>query len=113
AEGRSLRAPVFVLPGQAADCITLPLGFGRRAAGLAVGVGFDAYRLRPAATPWLATAGAVTKTNDKLRLASVQGHDHIAGRDLIKEGTLAEFQRNPDFLVVPHAEASLYPGFAY
>ena len=33
----SVRAPVFVLPGQAADCITLPLGFGRRAGGLGVG----------------------------------------------------------------------------
>ena len=42
----SFRAPFFVLPGQAPDCITLPLGFGRRAGGLAVDVGFDAYQLR-------------------------------------------------------------------
>ena len=28
-QGRQVRAPVFVLPGQAPDCITLPLGFGR------------------------------------------------------------------------------------
>ena len=30
ANGHSVRAPFFVLPGQAPDCITLPLGFGRR-----------------------------------------------------------------------------------
>src|SRR5947208_483287 len=59
AGGRSLRAPVFVLPGQAGECITLPLGFGRPAGGLSVGVGFDAYPLRLADAPWLETAAAV------------------------------------------------------
>jgi len=113
AGGRGLRAPVFVLSGQAAECITLPLGFGRRAGGLSVGVGFDTYSLRRAESPWLATAGAVTKTGDRLRLATVQGHDRIAGRALVKEGTFAEFQHNPTFLAAPHTEASLYPGFRY
>src|SRR5207248_5552813 len=89
--GRSLRAPVFVLPGQAAGCITLPLGFGRRSGGLSAGVGFDAYPLRRTATPSFATADAVTKTNDRLRLATVQGHDRIAGHDLIRDGSFAEF----------------------
>src|SRR5207248_1532905 len=46
-------------------------------------------------------------------LATVQGHDRIAGHDLIREGSFAEFQRNPSFLAKPHAEASLYPGFRY
>ncbi len=57
-QGRKVAAPVFVLPGQAPDCITLPLGFGRAAGGLGVGVGFDAYKLRAAADPWLAQADA-------------------------------------------------------
>ena len=52
-QDHSVRAPVFVLPGQAPDCITLPLGFGRRAGGLSVGVGFDAYWLRSSSSPWL------------------------------------------------------------
>ncbi len=56
--GRRLPAPIFVLPGQAPDCITLPLGFGRRAGGLAVGVGFDAYQLRSLEAPWLSGARA-------------------------------------------------------
>ena len=38
-----VKAPVFVLPGQADNCVTLTLGFGRRAGGLAVGIGYDAY----------------------------------------------------------------------
>jgi Fe-S-cluster-containing dehydrogenase component/anaerobic selenocysteine-containing dehydrogenase len=111
--GRSLRAPIFVLPGQAQDCITLPLGFGRSGGGLSVGVGFDANSLRRADMPFLAAADAVTKTGDQFRLATVQGHDRIAGRDLVKDGSFDEFRRNPAFLASPHEEASLYPGFRY
>ncbi len=30
-----------------------------------------------------------------MRLATTQGQDRVAGRDLIREGTLAEFEKNP------------------
>jgi MoCo/4Fe-4S cofactor protein with predicted Tat translocation signal len=113
ANGHSARAPFFVLPGQAPDCITLPLGFGRRAGGLGVDVGFDAYPLRSAASPWLVEAASLSKTGDRLRLATVQGHDRIAGRDLVREGTLADFQKDPHFLRQEKNEASLYPAFDY
>ncbi|MBV9584985.1 MAG: TAT-variant-translocated molybdopterin oxidoreductase, partial [Alphaproteobacteria bacterium] len=68
AQERTLTAPVFVLPGQAPDCITLPLGFGRREGGLGAGVGFDAYLLRTAEAPWRAEAGSVKKTGATIRL---------------------------------------------
>ena len=113
AHGRELRAPVFVLPGQATDCITLPLGFGRRAGGLGVDVGFDAYRLRTAAAPWLLPAVTLTKTGDTFRLAGVQGHDRVAGQDLVREGLLAEYQKNPHFLETAKNPQSLYPGYQY
>jgi MoCo/4Fe-4S cofactor protein with predicted Tat translocation signal len=112
AQGRSLRAPVFVLPGQASDCITLPLGFGRRAGGLGTGVGFNAYALRIGGA-WIAADATLTKGGDRLRLATVQGHDRIAGRDLVREGTLAAFRDNPDFLGRPGPKQSLYPDFPY
>ena len=38
-EHGEVTAPVFVLPGQAENCVTLPLGFGRRHGGAAAGVG--------------------------------------------------------------------------
>ncbi len=54
--GRRVRAPVWVLPGQADDCVTLPLGYGRRRTGpVGEGVGFNAFALRTRAT---ALAGA-------------------------------------------------------
>ena len=113
AEGRKLRAPVFVLPGQAEDCVTLPLGFGRRAGGLGAGIGFDAYRLRTGSNSWLAAAARIAQTGERRRLATVQGHDRVAGRDLVKEGTLADFQQNPKFLASDDREQSLYPPVAY
>ena len=112
ANGHSVRAPFFVLPGQAPDCITLPLGFGRRAGGLGVDVGFDAYQLRSTESPWL-TRVTLSKTSDRLRLATTQGHDRVAGRDLIHEGTLAEYQKNPHFLEQQRNEESLYPNYSY
>ncbi|HZT89102.1 MAG TPA: TAT-variant-translocated molybdopterin oxidoreductase [Stellaceae bacterium] len=108
-----VKAPVFLLPGQATDCITLPLGFGRREGGLAVGVGFDAYRLRSASHPWLTAADAVTKTGETFRLATTQGHDRVAGRGLVREGTLAQFQKDPNFLKPHESDASLYPTYKY
>ncbi|MGC2200303.1 MAG: TAT-variant-translocated molybdopterin oxidoreductase [Stellaceae bacterium] len=110
--GHDLRAPFFVLPGQAPDCITLPLGFGRRAGGLGVDVGFDAYRLRSRETPWLAQI-TLSKTGDTLRLATTQGHDRVAGRDLIHEGTFAEYQKNPLFLEQQRKDESLYPRYSH
>ena len=110
---RKIRAPIFVLPGQAEDCITLPLGWGRRAGGLAADAGFDAYALRSGDAPWLAEAITVTKSGATLRLATTQGHDRVAGRDLIREGTLADFEKNPAFLKQEQNDQSLYPAYQY
>src|SRR5262249_27977651 len=51
--GRTLTAPVWVLPGHDDGAITIHLGYGRERAGkVGNGVGFDAYRLRTAEAPW-------------------------------------------------------------
>jgi Fe-S-cluster-containing dehydrogenase component len=108
-----VKAPVFVLPGQVPDCLTLPLGFGRSAGGLGAGVGFDAYRLRRGADPWLAEIAAVTKSGDVYRLATTQAQDRVLGRDLIREATLDQFNKDPGSIVKKEAPASLYPPFDY
>ncbi len=108
-----LRAPVYVLPGQAPDCITLPLGWGRVAGGLGAGVGFDAYRLRHSANPWIAEITSITKTGDCHRLATTQAQDRVLGRDLIREATLEQFNGQPDTIVKKGKPESLYPGYRY
>jgi MoCo/4Fe-4S cofactor protein with predicted Tat translocation signal len=112
-EQTKLRAPVYVLPGQAPDCITLPLGWGRTAGGLSVGVGFDAYRLRRSAHPWVAEITSISKTEERYRLAITQTQDRVEGRDLIREGTLEQFNGNPEIIVPKGKSETLYPGFQY
>ncbi|HEX5454868.1 MAG TPA: TAT-variant-translocated molybdopterin oxidoreductase [Stellaceae bacterium] len=107
------KAPVFVLPGQAPDTATLWLGWGRQAGALAEGVGFDAYRLRGAAEPWLARATRFEKTGETYRLATTQGHDRVAGRDLIREFTLDRFNNDPEYVKQKSKDVSLYPGYIY
>ncbi len=49
ADGRSLEAPVWILPGHANYSVTLNLGYGRQLDDehkVAAGSGFDAYKLR-------------------------------------------------------------------
>ncbi|MFL6526817.1 MAG: molybdopterin oxidoreductase, partial [Chthoniobacterales bacterium] len=45
--GRSVRTPIWILPGQADDCVTIHVGYGRmRAGSVGNNVGFNAYQLR-------------------------------------------------------------------
>ena len=112
--GRTLEAPVWVLPGQAPDCVTLPLGYGRTRAGpVGSGVGFDAYRLRSAASPWQAAGATLKKSRERHVFAPTQSHMRTAGRDLIRSGDLADFLHDPHFLAHEEPDQSLYPGFRY
>lgn len=113
--GKSLRAPVWILPGQSDDCVTVHLGYGRRRAGLVGnGVGFDAYGLRTSDAPWGSGGLEIAKTGHKHRFASTQHHQAMVGRDLVRWGTIAEFQRSPERIArgaepEPAAYETLYP----
>ena len=108
-----LKAPVYVLPGQAADCITLPLGWGRTVGGLAAGAGFDAYAARRADAAWVAEITSLVKTGETYQLATTQDQDRVLGRDLVLEGDLDQFNSDPGKIVPPKKTKSLYPPFQY
>ena len=51
--GRSVVAPVWITPGQPDGVVTVHLGYGRTRAGRAgSGLGFNAYAIRAADSPW-------------------------------------------------------------
>ncbi len=117
AGGRSVRAPVWILPGHADECVTVHLGYGRTRAGkVATGIGFDAYRLQSSDRPWC-TSVQLRRTGERYQLASTQHHHAMEGRRLVREATLAEFRRDPGFAHhgehPPPADLSLYPPVAY
>jgi molybdopterin-containing oxidoreductase family iron-sulfur binding subunit len=101
-----MTAPVWLLPGQAADCVTAPLGFGRTEAGLiAQGAGFDFYPM----TGWTGPV-ELHRVSGKDLLASTEHHELIFDKagEFVRHGSLEAFQKDKEFLHSDHAEPHLY-----
>ena len=115
--GQVVQAPLWLMPGHAEDSITVYLGYGRTRAGtVGTGAGFNAYILRTADTPWFGSALNIRATGEKYQLASTQNHHSLDGRDLLRVGTVEQFEVEPNFVhdMDSHSEEiSLYPKFEY
>jgi molybdopterin-containing oxidoreductase family iron-sulfur binding subunit len=111
--GRSVEAPVWIVPGHADRAVTLTLGYGRERAGR-VGrrAGFNAYALRTADAMWSGGGLSVRRTGKTAKLSSTQHHFSMEGRDLIRVATAAEYARDPYFAQksgeVPSPKETLY-----
>ena len=115
--GRKVRGAAWIFPGQADDCVTVHLGYGRARAGK-VGsyTGFNANALRTSDAPWHSPGLQIRKTGEQHPLACTQFHHLMEGRQLVRAGTLAEYRKNPNFVREMEEEESpktLYPGFKY
>ena len=113
--------PVFVVPGQPANTITLPLGYGRQRAGrIGNGVGVDVYPLRTSGAMWFAEATALRKTGATYPLATTQHHHLMEGRDhrphRHARGIACRSRTTPAFMHAGHGstpETSMYPARKY
>lgn len=98
---RRVQGPVWITPGQAERTVTVSCGYGRtRIGAVGQGVGFDVYPLRTTASLWHAPGVQLIKTGRRQALANTQGHQAIPDpeRQVLREGTLDEFLRNPRFV---------------
>ena len=115
--GRSVDAPVWVLPGQPDDCVTVHFGYGRTRAGrVGTGAGFNAYTIRTASAPWFDTGLTVAKSGRRRSLATTQHHQLMDGRHQVRVGTIGQYQADPEFvrhMVEELPAESLYPGYKY
>jgi MoCo/4Fe-4S cofactor protein with predicted Tat translocation signal len=112
--GRSVAAPVWVLPGQPHDSVLVHLGYGRTRAGQAGDlVGFNAYAIRTSVAPWFDRGVEIRKTGGRHEFASAQLEQVMHGRHLVRAGTLEEYRRNPRFaheqVESPAPSDTLYP----
>jgi molybdopterin-containing oxidoreductase family iron-sulfur binding subunit len=118
---RSLDVPAFPQPGHPEGAVLIHAGFGRTKTGgvgmplehqslmgfdlYAKTVGVNPYALRTSAFGSIATGASLAKTGDHVDLISTQIHHTMEGRDIVRAGTLAEYQRvpslNPDKLHNP------------
>jgi MoCo/4Fe-4S cofactor protein with predicted Tat translocation signal len=110
----SIAAPVWINPGQADESVTVHLGYGRRRAGkVGSAIGFNAYTLRTTGQPWFAGGLQITKTGRRHELVTTQGHHTMAGRPLVRSGTVEQFRDHPEFVHEmadePSPDLSLYP----
>jgi molybdopterin-containing oxidoreductase family iron-sulfur binding subunit len=105
----SIEAPVWLLPGHAPNAITLPLGYGRRNAGMIGDLhGFDAYRLRSSKHPWILKDVIVEATGRSKELITTQHHHRMEGRNIVQVVAPGEAAK-----ATKPAGASLYPSYIY
>ncbi len=99
-------APVWIMPGQAPDCVTALLGSGRHAAGT-VGddSGVDFYPLTG-----LEAAAVLHKEHGRQRIASTVHHNLLLDTppEILRHGTLAQFAANPRFAANERPEPHIY-----
>ncbi len=106
----TVRIPVWIAPGHAADVITIHLGYGRERAGrIGTGIGFGVNALRTSAAPDFLSGVQVTKTGDSYELVSTQDHWSLEGRNLVRVATAAQFEAGSELRRQAGASADRRP----
>jgi Fe-S-cluster-containing dehydrogenase component/anaerobic selenocysteine-containing dehydrogenase len=91
--------PVYIQPGQAANTISVALGYGREVSGkTGNGIGKNMFRLtsvEEGARRFLVENADVKIKDEKWPLALSQGHHSMEGRPIIRETSFKEWELNP------------------
>ena len=119
--GKKVTGPVWIQAGHPDNSVTVFLGYGRKRAGrVGTACGFDAYPLRTSAAPWFTTGVQLRQTGDTYELASTQGYQSMdtpdgGYRPLVRETTLEEYRKDPDFAKEeqPAPGLTLYKPYPY
>jgi len=103
ANGKTIKLPVLIQPGQTPGTLGIALGYGRTKAGkVADGIGQNVY-------PWVSMVNGSLNyvvgsakfelTSEDFQIAQTQTHQTYMGRQtVIKEFPLSDFQRDPENL---------------
>ncbi|HOH07114.1 MAG TPA: 4Fe-4S dicluster domain-containing protein, partial [bacterium] len=95
---REITLPVWIIPGQADESITLELGYGRTRAGrVGDGVGFDVGSLRLSGGMGFYSGVSLRSAGGRHVIACAQEFDGMVERPLVREAGLKEFQGDPHF----------------
>ncbi|HEV7670652.1 MAG TPA: TAT-variant-translocated molybdopterin oxidoreductase [Thermoanaerobaculia bacterium] len=96
--GAKVELPVWIVPGQAEETVVVHLGYGRRISGrVGTGVGANVYPLRTVAALGFVAGVKVEPSGQDHRIAQTQDHGTMEGRPIVREATLEEWRREPDF----------------
>jgi molybdopterin-containing oxidoreductase family iron-sulfur binding subunit len=117
-QGRTIRGPIFPVPGHPDDSVTVHLGYGRNRAGqVGNGAGFNAYAIRTSTAQWSGRGANVVRTTETYSLACTQYHHLMEGRGLVRVATRDEYLKDPkkvhEGFEVPPRTITLYPDYKY
>ena len=115
--GKTVQLPAHIQPGLHDDVLSVPVGYGRTAAGkVANGVGLNAYELVAFEKGQPVFSGAkveISNTGHKYDLANPQGHHSMEGRQIVVEATLSEYMKDKSAGQHKHHVFSIWSGHAY
>ncbi len=97
ANGKSVKLPVLVQPGQADGTVAVAIGYGRTNAGKAAnGVGVNIYPFLGKINSWNGGVVELKKIGDEVRkIAQTQTHNTVMARQaVVQETTLAEYKKD-------------------
>lgn len=102
--GKEVELPAIVVPGMHNDVVAIAVGYGRNKTGgrAAADLGKNVYPMlvwNGTTFERNSTGATVTKTNAKYDVAITQTHQSYEGRAIIREFTLADFSKEPNFLL--------------
>ena len=103
---RKVEAPVWIMPGQPHDVITLHFGFGRTSAGkVGNGIGANVNDLRNSGDGFALSGAEIADTGRRIKIASTQEHYQIEwqqeqaeARHLLRYGTLEKLEEDEHFV---------------
>lgn len=96
--GRTLRMPVWIVPGHPNKSLSVSVGYGHtRIGNIGNKVGFNAYSLRTSDAFWFGPV-EVKPTRDYYQLVTTQIHHAMEGRGIVRAGTLEQYRTQPDFV---------------
>jgi molybdopterin-containing oxidoreductase family iron-sulfur binding subunit len=121
--GVTATMPVFIVPGQPDQSVTVFFGYGRKMAGRvgtagADAQGFNAFLLRTSDAPWFGAGLEIARTGSRYLLATTQDHHAMEGRNPARVATLADYIAHPEAIQhmaghTPPRTLTLYPEHEY
>jgi len=95
--GKSLRAPVYILPGLADDVAQIAIGYGRQGAEMiAREIGANVNPLRQKDAWWYAAGAQLTRTGETRKLAKTHDHASMEGRPIALDVDADELESPKD-----------------
>jgi len=111
--GKAISIAAWIQPGHADDSITLNVGYGREGIGRVADMGRENSQLLDPSENYggvnvyplhfsLFASGAISKSSGIYKIACVQDHHSLEGRDMYRQATLEKYKDTP-----------MYASFAY